>query len=906
MEINIEEIRQIFFEDAQEHLEEMEAAIASLESDVSDDASAIASLFRSVHSLKGDSGAVGLDVIGESLHAFETELDCMRQGDRRMTGETVGAIRDVVDQIDILIDAVKSDRDAPEEFEAAIGRFKQATLQATEDVETDEGGATTADDFGLFDEPDEREASVANPEKEGTGSEVPPFFGDFLIDRELLSEDQVMQVLGQQRREQPFFGEVLVKAGRLSIGQGLRVLTHAEATGHRFGEVALDLGYISTEDIREGLSQQLKARPGFRKTAVKLGFIDRDRVEAAFEEFNVHCPEAKAEREAAGLQQASSPDQESQDSPAYAPQEFDSDPELLSEFVSESTEHLEIAEDQLLVIESETNNSEALNAIYRSFHTIKGVASFLGLEDTRHLAHQAESMFNLARDGKLELTGDAFEVALASVDGLKRQIRFAEKWLDTQHALEVDPELPNLLQAIDAVSNGVKVSRSALAAKASPAPSESSSSKREKPAPSPVHVKESIKVDRDRLDKLINVIGELVIGQAMVEEEVATWQAQTGNESMAMSQLNKTVRDLQELSLSLRMVPVGSAFHKMARIVRDLGRKLGKEINFDTEGDETELDKTVVDQIGDPLLHMVRNAADHGIEPPEDRIAAGKPKQGNVSLRAYHQGGNIYIEIQDDGKGLDRDALLKKAIERELVSESDNLTDQEIFNLIFAPGFSTAKNVTDVSGRGVGMDVVRRNVEALQGSVSVTSVKGKGSTVTIRLPLTLAILDGLSIRVGQEIYIIPILSVVESFSPQPADMKRIAGKGEVVMVRGEVVPLLRLSRLFGATQSSGNVNSLVVIVEDRSKKFALLVDELLGQSQVVIKNLETNYEKVEGIAGATILGDGRIAMIIDVFGLVALAAQNASTKVEAVPIFDSDAQSKSEENEDCLTGDFQS
>lgn len=400
------------------------------------------------------------------------------------------------------------------------------------------------------------------------------------------------------------------------------------------------------------------------------------------------------------------------------------------------------------------------------------------------MAHEAESMLNLARDGKLVLSGDAFEVALASVDGLKRQIGFAESWLGTQDKLGIDEQLPALLGAIDAVAIGTKPAELPLRAtieepaSANVAPmgrSELPASKR-----SSTLVTESIKVDRDRLEKLINVIGELVIGQAMVEEEVAVWQSQIGHESLAYSHLNKTVRNLQELSLSLRMVPVGSVFHKMARIVRGLSRKLTKEVRFEAEGEETELDKNVVDQIGDPLLHMVRNAADHGIELPEDRVAAGKPPQGRITLRAFHQGGNIYIEIEHDGKGLDRDVLLRKAIERGIVDEDEKLSDQNIYNLIFALGFFTAQQVTDVFGRGVGMDVVRRNVEALQGSGSVTSQKGKGSTVVIRLPLNLASLDGLSIRVGNEIYIVPILSVVESFSREPNDLKRIAAKGEVV------------------------------------------------------------------------------------------------------------------------------
>jgi two-component system chemotaxis sensor kinase CheA len=341
--------------------------------------------------------------------------------------------------------------------------------------------------------------------------------------------------------------------------------------------------------------------------------------------------------------------------------------------------------------------------------------------------------------------------------------------------------------------------------------------------------KETIKVDRARLDKLINVIGELVIGEAMVGQEFAEWQSLIGRESRALPQLNKIVRDLQELSLSLRMVQIGGTFQKMARIVRDLAKKLGKDIDFQTQGEETELDKTVVDQIGDPLMHMVRNAADHGIEMPAERVAAGKPPRGRVSLRAFHQGGNFYIELEDDGKGLDRQAILRKAVERGLVREDEKLSDPEICALIFQPGFSTAKEITDVSGRGVGMDVVRRSVEALQGSVHVRSEQGKGSTVTIRLPLTLAILDGLSVRLGTEVYVLPILSVIESFQPRAGDIKTVLGKGEVIVMRGEAVPLLRLHRLLQADSRAPDATQTpVVIVENQGKKLGLLVDELLG------------------------------------------------------------------------------
>ncbi|MFO1003281.1 MAG: chemotaxis protein CheA [Planctomycetaceae bacterium] len=391
---------------------------------------------------------------------------------------------------------------------------------------------------------------------------------------------------------------------------------------------------------------------------------------------------------------------------------------------------------------------------------------------------------------------------------------------------------------------------------------------------------ETVRVDRERLDKMINQIGELVIGTSMVEQDWSRFHPDT--ESAALVQLGKIVRDLQEMSLSLRMVPIAASFQKMTRIVRDLSHRLGKQIHLETEGEDTELDKTVVDQIGDPLLHMVRNSVDHGIELPEERIAAGKPPEGTICLKAYHQGGNFIIEIQDDGKGLDRDRILRKAIERGIVSESDDLSDEDIYGLIFSAGFSTAEQVTDVSGRGVGMDVVRRNVEALQGSISIRSQKGKGCRMIVRLPLTLAILDGLLVRVSSDSYVVPLLSVVESIKPNSSDIQKVMGKGEVITLRGEIVPLLRLDRILSLQRNHGNADDgLLVIVEDQGRKYALVVDELLGQQQVVIKNLETNFQKVPGVAGATILGDGRVALILDINGICGLSIRQGTSATDS-------------------------
>ncbi len=380
--------------------------------------------------------------------------------------------------------------------------------------------------------------------------------------------------------------------------------------------------------------------------------------------------------------------------------------------------------------------------------------------------------------------------------------------------------------------------------------------------------RDSIRVDAGRLDKLINMVGELVIGEAMTRQEF--FELDPAGDSQGLSLLSRTVTELQELSLSLRMVPIAGTFQKTKRIVYDVSRKVGKDVVFETEGTETELDKTVVDQLGDPLMHMVRNAVDHGIEAANVRRATGKPEAGRVVLRAFHRSGNVCIELEDDGGGLDREAILRKAIERDIVSEADapSMTDEEVWALIFAPGFSTAATVTDVSGRGVGMDVVKRNIEAINGTISITSRAGRGSTFHIQLPLTMAIVDGLAVTLSDETFIVPLLAVVESLRPDQEHVKTIKGDGEVVMVRGEPIPLVRPHRVFNHAYAKANPwEALVVVVENQGRHLALLVDDLEGDVQAVMKSLEDNYRKVDGVAGATILGDGQVGLILDIPGL---------------------------------------
>ncbi len=385
----------------------------------------------------------------------------------------------------------------------------------------------------------------------------------------------------------------------------------------------------------------------------------------------------------------------------------------------------------------------------------------------------------------------------------------------------------------------------------------------------------SIRVDTAKIDKLINLVGELVITQSMLSDLGKRFEmTQVSVLLERVAQLERNTREIQERVMGIRMVPIGTAFNRFPRLVRDLSTKNGKKIQLLLSGEETELDKTVIESIGDPLTHLVRNSADHGLEPPEERLAAGKEEAGAIRLNAFHEGGNICITVEDDGRGLNREKILAKAVAQGLIAESDKLSDDQIWPLIFRPGFSTADAVTDVSGRGVGMDVVKRNIESLGGTVGIRTAQGRGTTFTLKLPLTLAIIEGMTVRVGSETYIVPLVSIVESIQPQATSIKTVTGKGEVVNVRGTFHSILRLSDTFRiAADCTDAAKGILVILETEGERVAVLVDELLGQQQVVIKSLERNFRKVEGIAGATILGDGTVGFILDVRGLIELARQ---------------------------------
>ncbi|MGC4034292.1 MAG: chemotaxis protein CheA [Tepidisphaeraceae bacterium] len=581
------------------------------------------------------------------------------------------------------------------------------------------------------------------------------------------------------------------------------------------------------------------------------------------------------------------------------------DAPLVADFVGEATGHLDAAESSLLKLEDDPSDLAEVNAVFRAFHTIKGVAGFLELRQIGSLAHVAETLLDLARKGKMTLSGSRLDVILEARDVMKAMVSEVERAAQVHGTPGKQQGLGALLAKLDAAARGEEIAPSAPAAApqaeadannapkadaASPAAAAVDFLKADdeheeapvagKPAAAAataavaMQADQTVKVSTGRLDSLINTVGELVIAQAMVAQDLDSVAADQ-RLSRNLSQLAKITRSLQDLSMSMRMVPIAGVFQKMARLARDVSRKANKEVEFVQVGGETELDRNVVEAISDPLVHMVRNAIDHGLEFPEDRVKIGKQRAGMVTLKACHQAGNVVITITDDGRGLNKDKIVKKAITHGIIKEGQELTDQEIFQLIFHPGLSTADKLTDISGRGVGMDVVKKNVEALRGRIEIASTPGQGSVFTVRLPLTLAVIDGLIVKVGKQRYIVPITSIEQSIRPTRDQLSTVLGQGEMCLVRENLLPLIRLHRLFDVVPTTEDpTQALVVIVQDGPRRSCLLVDELIGQQQVVIKSVGKEIGQLPGIAGCAILGDGNVSLILDISALIESAKNN--------------------------------
>jgi two-component system chemotaxis sensor kinase CheA len=582
------------------------------------------------------------------------------------------------------------------------------------------------------------------------------------------------------------------------------------------------------------------------------------------------------------------------DEPATAVDELpaDADLPLLNDFVVESRDCLEGAEAALLALENDPANAEAINTVFRAFHTIKGTSAFLGLVRISAFAHSAESLLSAVREGKISFTPACADLALRSADMLKSLLGAIQDAVPGG-TMPVPAGHDDLLTALGDLDS---IEANAAATVRKPAPEAARESAPDAPADAGIEpiaeassgprdrrstdrgAEASVRIRTDRLDRLIDMVGELVIAQAMISQDETV--VKTGRQELSRKVVHagKIVRELQDLSMSMRMVPMRASFQKMVRLARDASHRSGKQVELALEGEDTEIDRNMVDVIADPLVHMVRNAVDHGIETPDARVAAGKGAVGRLRLAAYHAGGNVVVELEDDGKGLDRERIVRKAIEKGLIESEKGMSDADVFKLIFEPGFSTNEVVTDLSGRGVGMDVVRRNIESIQGRIEISSEPGRGTKFTFRLPLTLAITDGMAVRVGSERYIIPIIHIQICFRPSDDDISTIHERGEMVRLRETLMPMVRLSRFFDVKDALTNPSeALLVVLFAGDRKCALLVDELLGQQQVVAKPLGAGMKGRRGIAGGAILGDGRVGLILDVPDLMVLAQRGPSS-----------------------------
>jgi two-component system chemotaxis sensor kinase CheA len=583
----------------------------------------------------------------------------------------------------------------------------------------------------------------------------------------------------------------------------------------------------------------------------------------------------------------------------------DDDMEILTDFISEAQENLDTIEISLIELEHDPVNTDIINDIFRPFHTIKGVAGFLSLTKINKLAHATENLLDSARSGDFIISHTVTDIILASVDTLKALLDKVKQGIQTGYResdddIDVDSLSSRLKQLQISLTKGekeplgeilvrkkelsqsdldqalefqnknsVKKLGEILVEEKKVKPKQVASALMEQSCVKK-KIDVQVRVSTQKLDDLVDYAGELVIAQSMLRQQTK----EDVIVSKTVSQLGQIVNHMQNIAMSMRMIPIQATFMKMIRLVRDLSRKSGKEIHLSMTGEDTEIDRNVVDALYEPMVHMIRNACDHGIEATSERSKTGKPAQGNIHLCAYHKGGNIIIEIEDDGKGLDKDKILEKAKSTGLIKGDEQMTDTQVFDLIMQPGFSTAKEITDISGRGVGMDVVKDGIEKFRGHLNIASKKGKGTKFIISLPLTLAIIDGMLIGVDDQRYVIPTIAIQKAFKPRQGEYFTVKGKGEMVKDRGNLIPLIRLNEIYGTSNNKKSIDAcLVVVVESKEEKRAILIDELLGKDEYVIKSLGHSMNDIQGIAGGAILADGKVGLILDVDGIFSIVAQ---------------------------------
>jgi len=581
----------------------------------------------------------------------------------------------------------------------------------------------------------------------------------------------------------------------------------------------------------------------------------------------------------------------------------DEDQQILCDFIVESLDSIDALEYSLVAFETNPGDPDVINSIFRIFHTIKGVSGFLNLGKINSLSHSTENLLDEIRQGSFRVNKKVVDVIFEAVDTLKRMIleikenmESGSPWNDSninikviqhkiaavQQSSDDDADLPlgeilvlkgivnkdDLAESLEIQKRNPEKKIGEILVENNKTNAQAISSAVRNQHKDRSQVSSQVKIDTSKLDSLIDLTGELVIAQSMLKQYTQKLNDPDPQFNQFISQLSSSVSGIQKIAMTMRMVPIRSTFQKMVRVIRDLSKSSGKEIILQMTGEDTEIDRNMVDALYEPMVHMIRNSADHGLENANDRIKSGKTSNGTVFLRAFHKGGNIVIEIEDDGRGLNKEKIIEKAVSKKLVQSHETMADEQIYALIFEPGFSTASAITDISGRGVGMDVVKQAIEKMKGHISIDSVFGKGCTFCITLPLTMGIIEGMVIRSGGEKYIIPTLSIIESFRPDKNGYKTSFERGEMLLVRNSLIPLVRLGSVFGVTSDIEKPwEGIVIVIENKKRRIGLFVDNILGKDEFVIKSLGDVFRGIKGIAGGAIMPDGKVALIIDVSGL---------------------------------------
>ncbi len=810
-----------FLVEAEEHLESAEKHLIALEKN-QENRELIDAIFRPFHTIKGIAGFLALYDIEEIAHVYEDFLDDAREGRRTITRRAVDFILQAIDAIREIMDALRTSLETGTEVRHSVN--VDAVLS----------------DIRSYD-PEAAAENEAGVPQDFSGQQDAIDFPESSHETEVTSEEG---------------------------GEEVRDTLESTASEDSTGAVESD-------------SEEVAPSP------------DGDPEEAAGSSQETDMPEKASPGPPQEIPGSAELPSESADTAEDTLPEALQDPELLQDFLQESEEYLSSVEQNLIEWENDPENLDIVNDIFRPFHTIKGVAGFLNLPEIETLSHEFEHLLGQARESKIRLQSEITDLILTGVDALRGMMEALRSSIEAGKLLPHNIEITPLIEKIQAIPSGEvplgDQAKHTTEEEETPGHQQAgdNGATREKSTPSAVSTQRrksgsAVKVDINKMDHLIDMVGELVIVQNMVAQNPIVRGATDKRLLADISQLKRITSTLQNISMSLRMVPIEATFRKMQRIVRDLAHKSGKKIDLRLSGEQTEIDRNMVETLYVPLVHMIRNACDHGIEMPDQRAEAGKNPTGTVHLNAYQRGGNIVIEISDDGAGLNKQSILNKAKERDLVPSEESLTDKQIYELLFHPGFSTAHQVTEVSGRGVGMDVVRRTVEQMRGQIDIETTPGEGTAFYIRLPLTLAIIDGVIVRVGDQRYVIPTLAIEESVQVSENHCNIIAGRGETIMVRDHIFPLIRLHHLFNVKDAVPNPwEGIVMLVDLGGDHAGILVDELVDKQEVVIKSMGKHFQSIPGVSGGAILGDGSVGLILDVSNLLVVRDEKTREEEQA-------------------------